>query len=79
MTYSAGVIANDAGNVYAAVLNLLMPGLGLAMQQRYLSALLVCATVLPGYYCAAWLFPLLVAVPVHFWSILTAARWRAQI
>ncbi len=67
----------SGGNVLAAICNIFFPGLGQLVQGRILAAL-VFAIVCVGGYAMWWLiFPGIIAVLVHLWSILDAAKYKS--
>ncbi|MCE9680609.1 hypothetical protein LZP69_15765 [Shewanella sp. AS1] len=67
----------STGNVIAALGSFLFPGLGQLVQGRLLAALMFCAITLAGY--ALWwlIVPGIVAVIIHLWCIIDAAKFRA--
>lgn len=67
----------SGGNVLAAICNVFFPGLGQLVQGRILSALIF-AIVCVGGYALWWLiFPGIIAVLVHLWSIIDAAKYKS--
>lgn len=67
----------SGGNVLAAICNIFFPGLGQLVQGRILAALIF-AVVCVGGYALWWLiFPGIIAVLVHLWSIIDAAKFRS--
>lgn len=67
----------SGGNVLAAICNIFFPGLGQLVQGRILAAL-VFAIVCVGGYAMWWLiFPGIIAVLVHLWSIIDAAKYKS--
>ncbi|MBV7315616.1 hypothetical protein [Shewanella sp. NIFS-20-20] len=68
----------SAGNVIAAIASFFIPGLGQLVQGRILAALLF-FIFSAGFYAMSWLiFPLIIAIPVHIWSIIDAALFKAD-
>ena len=68
----------SGGNVIAAICNIFFPGLGQLVQGRIFPALIF-AIICVGGYALWWLiFPAVIAAVVHLWSILDAARFRAD-
>ena len=67
----------SSGNVIAAICNIFIPGLGQLVQGRLLAAILFFIFTAGGY--ALWwlIIPPIIAVIVHLWSILDAAKFRA--
>ncbi|MEC4726872.1 hypothetical protein HWQ46_15070 [Shewanella sp. D64] len=68
----------SAGNVIAAIASFFFPGLGQLVQGRILAALLFCVITIVGY--AMWwlIFPAIIGGLVHLWSIIDAARYKAD-
>ncbi|WP_417761847.1 hypothetical protein [Shewanella sp.] len=66
----------SSGNVIAAICNIFIPGLGQLVQGRLLAAILFFIFTAGGY--ALWwlIIPPIIAVIVHLWSILDAAKFR---
>ncbi|MBI1375418.1 MAG: hypothetical protein GC159_22105 [Phycisphaera sp.] len=66
----------STGNVIAALCNVFVPGLGQLIQGRILSAAIFFVLCAVGY--ALWwlLIPGAIAVLVHLWAIIDAARWK---
>ncbi|MCH1919522.1 hypothetical protein L9G15_08770 [Shewanella sp. A3A] len=67
----------SSGNVIAAICNIFIPGLGQLVQGRLLAAILFFVFTAGGY--ALWwlIIPAIIAVVLHLWSILDAAKFRA--
>ena len=66
----------SAGNVIAAVCSFFWPGLGQLVQGRIIAAFLFFAFTGACYGVGAILFfPLFIALPLHLWSIVNAARY----
>ncbi len=65
----------STGNVLAAICSFFIPGLGQLVQGRILSAALFFLITAAGY--ALWwlIIPIIIAVIVHIWSIVDAARY----
>ncbi|GDY27524.1 MULTISPECIES: hypothetical protein [unclassified Agarivorans] len=65
----------STGNVLAAICSFFIPGLGQLVQGRILPAILFFIFTAAGY--ALWLvvFPVIIAVIVHIWAIIDAARF----
>lgn len=65
----------STGNVLAAICSFFIPGLGQLVQGRLLSAALFFLITAAGY--ALWwlIIPIVIAVIVHIWSIVDAARF----
>jgi TM2 domain-containing membrane protein YozV len=68
----------SAGNVIAAIASFFFPGLGQLVQGRILAALVFCIVVIVGY--AMWwlIFPAIIGAIAHLWSIIDAAKYRAD-
>lgn len=67
----------SGGNVLAAICSFFIPGLGQLVQGRILAALtfFICASV---FWALSWLvFPIVLALIVHLWAIISAARYKA--
>ena len=66
----------SGGNVIAALCNIFFPGLGQLVQGRLLAALFFAITTFGGY--ALWwlIFPAVIAVIFHLWSIINAAKYQ---
>ena len=66
----------SGGNVIAALCNIFFPGLGQLVQGRLLAALFF-AIITFGSYALWWLiFPAVIAVIFHLWSIINAAKYQ---
>ncbi|MGY5453155.1 hypothetical protein ACVFI8_19760 [Agarivorans sp. MS3-6] len=66
----------STGNVLAAICSFFIPGLGQLVQGRFLPALLF-FVITGGGYLAWWLIvPVIIAVIVHIWAIVDAARFK---
>ena len=65
----------STGNVLAAICSFFIPGLGQLVQGRILSALMFFVITAAGY--ALWwlIVPIIIAVIVHIWAIIDAARF----
>mgnify|MGYP000306209621 CR=1 FL=1 len=70
----------SAGNVIAAIASFFVAGLGQLVQGRILAAVLFCLTTYAAYGIASFTLGifLIVAVPLHIWCIINAARYRAE-
>jgi hypothetical protein len=68
----------ESGNVVAAVCSFFIPGLGQLVQGRLLPAAVLFVLGAGGYAMSFLILPLIVAVPVHLWSIYDAAVWRGE-
>jgi TM2 domain-containing membrane protein YozV len=67
----------SGGNVIAAICNIFFPGLGQLVQGRILAALIF-AIICVGGYALWWLvFPGVIAVIAHLWSIIDAAKFKS--
>ncbi|MCH1926307.1 hypothetical protein L9G74_14855 [Shewanella sp. C32] len=67
----------SSGNVIAAICNIFIPGLGQLVQGRLLAAILFFVFT-AGCYALWWLIiPAIIAVVLHLWSIIDAAKFRA--
>ncbi|ESE40173.1 MULTISPECIES: hypothetical protein [Shewanella] len=68
----------SAGNVIAAIASLFFPGLGQLVQGRILAALLFFVVTVVGY--ALWwlIVPAVIGAIFHLWSIIDAARFKAD-
>ena len=69
----------SAGNVIAAACSFFFPGLGQLVQGRILSAFLFFISTTIFYWVSVLTFGLflIVALPVHLWCIINAARYKA--
>ncbi|SHI21235.1 hypothetical protein [Ferrimonas marina] len=67
----------STGNVIAAICSFFLPGLGQLVQGRILAALLFFLFT-SGFYALAstLILPFIIAVPLHIWCIIDAARYR---
>ncbi|WOT04936.1 hypothetical protein [Shewanella youngdeokensis] len=70
----------SAGNVIAAIASFFFAGLGQLVQGRILAALIFCLTTYAAYGIATLTFgiALIIAVPLHIWCIIDAAKYRAD-
>ncbi|MCG9964744.1 MAG: hypothetical protein ACRDCT_23810 [Shewanella sp.] len=68
----------STGNVIAAIASLFFPGLGQLLQGRVLAALLFFVVTVVGY--ALWwlIVPAVIGAIFHLWSIIDAARFKAD-
>ncbi|RTR29347.1 hypothetical protein EKG38_20990 [Shewanella canadensis] len=68
----------SAGNVIAAIASFFFPGLGQLVQGRIMAALLFCIITIVGY--AMWwlIVPAIIGGIVHLWSIIDAAKFKAD-
>ena len=68
----------STGNVIAAIASLFFPGLGQLLQGRILAALLFFVVTVVGY--APWwlIVPAVIGAIFHLWSIIDAARFKAD-
>lgn len=66
----------SAGNVIAAVCSFFLPGLGQLVQGRIGGALLFFLITSVFYGLSFLVLPLVVAVPLHIWAIVDAARFK---
>lgn len=66
----------SAGNVIAALVNVIVPGLGQLLQGRLISAIFFFVVVYGGYALWFLVIPAIVAALVHLWAILDAALWK---
>ena len=64
----------SGGNVIAALCNIFFPGLGQLVQGRLLAALIFAIITFGGY--ALWwlIFPAIIAVIFHLWSIINQKK-----
>lgn len=67
---------HKTANVISALANVFIPGLGQLVQGRFLAALFFFLTCSIFYAFSPLILPLLVAVPVHIWSIVNAATYK---
>jgi len=66
----------SAGNVIAAVCSFFWPGLGQLVQGRVMAAFLFFLSTTVFYATGAFLFfPLFIALPIHLWCVINAARY----
>lgn len=70
----------SAGNVIAAIASFFFAGLGQLVQGRILAAIIYCITIYLSYGIASFTFGifLIVAVPLHIWCIIDAARYKGD-
>ena len=68
----------SAGNVIAALVNVIIPGLGQLLQGRLLPAIFFFIVVYGGYALWFLVIPAIVAGLVHLWAILDAALWKGR-
>ena len=68
----------SAGNVISAIASLFFPGLGQLLQGRIMAALLFFIITVVGY--ALWwlIVPAVISAIFHLWSIIDAARFKAD-
>lgn len=68
----------SAGNVISAIASLFFPGLGQLLQGRIMAALLFFIITVVGY--ALWwlIAPAVIGAIFHLWSIIDAARFKAD-
>ncbi|MBY5923300.1 hypothetical protein [Ferrimonas balearica] len=67
----------SAGNVLAAICSFFIAGLGQLVQGRILAAFLFFIFVTGFYALGALLYvPFIIAIPLHIWCIVDAARFR---
>jgi hypothetical protein len=67
----------SGGNVLAALCNVFIPGLGQLLQGRLLAAILFFVIVVVGYALWFLVIPPIIAVIVHLFAILDAARFKS--
>lgn len=65
-----------AGNVIAALANVIIPGLGQLVQGRILAALFFFTTTTVLYFFAFLMLPWPLAVLIHLWAIINAATYQ---
>lgn len=68
-----------AGNVIAAIATILWPGLGQLLQGRLWSAILFCIGCLVGYALWYLILPLIIALLLHLWAIIDAAKFVPRV
>lgn len=70
----------SAGNVIAAIASFFFAGLGQLVQGRILAAIIFCLATYASYGIATFTFGifLVVAVPLHIWCIIDAAKFKAD-
>ncbi|MFB1015549.1 MAG: TM2 domain-containing membrane protein YozV [Alteromonadaceae bacterium] len=66
----------SGGNVIAALCNIFFPGLGQLVQGRLLAALFFAIITFGGYVLWWLIFPAVIAVIFHLWSIINAAKYQ---
>ena len=64
------------GNVIAAIASFFIPGLGQLIQGRLMSAFMFFIFTAIGYALWFLIVPLVIAVLLHLWSIIDAARYN---
>ncbi|MCB1936422.1 MAG: hypothetical protein KDF59_10825 [Nitrosomonas sp.] len=69
----------SGGNVLAAICSFFIPGLGQLVQGRLLPAFLFFIFASINYYFAILIIPGVVAVFVHIWSIIDAAKFKENV
>ncbi len=67
---------HKTANVISALASFFIPGLGQLVQGRILAALFFFVVCGIFYAFSPLLIPLIVAVPVHIWSIVNAATYK---
>ncbi|MEH8021817.1 MULTISPECIES: hypothetical protein [Rheinheimera] len=67
----------SGGNVLAALCSFFVPGLGQLVQGRILAAILFFVICAAGYGTFFLIIPGIIAVIVHLWAIIDAAKFRA--
>ncbi|EDQ00526.1 hypothetical protein [Shewanella benthica] len=70
----------SAGNVIAAIASFFFAGLGQLVQGRIIAAIIFCLATYISYGIATFTFGifLIVALPLHLWCIIDAARFKAD-
>jgi len=68
----------SGGNVIAAICNIFFPGLGQLVQGRILAALIFAIVCVGGYALWWMVIPAIIAGIFHLWSIIDAAKYRAN-
>jgi TM2 domain-containing membrane protein YozV len=68
--------SGGSGNVIAALASFFIPGLGQLVQGRVLAAAAFFVITGVGYALSFLIFPLVIALLVHLWCIVDAARFR---
>lgn len=66
----------SGGNVLAAICNIFFPGLGQLVQGRVLMAVIFAVVCIIGYAMWVLVFPGLIALAFHLWSIIDAAKYK---
>ena len=66
----------SAGNIIAAICNVFFPGLGQLVQGRLSAAIIFAIICVGGYALWFFIFPGIIAVIFHLWSILDAATYK---
>jgi len=66
----------STGNVIAAICNVFFPGLGQLVQGRLGAAIIFAIVCVGGYALWFLIFPGIIAVIFHLWSILDAAAYK---
>ncbi|WP_025820935.1 hypothetical protein [Shewanella marina] len=68
----------SAGNVIAAIASLFFPGLGQLIQGRIFPALGFFVVTVTGYFFWWLIVPAIIAAIFHLWSIIDAAKFKAD-
>lgn len=68
----------SGGNVIAAICNVFFPGLGQLVQGRILAALIFAIIAFGGYALWFLVVPAIIGGIAHLWSIIDAARFKAN-
>ncbi|GGO71141.1 hypothetical protein [Bowmanella pacifica] len=68
----------SGGNVIAAICNVFFPGLGQLVQGRILAALIFAIIAFGGYALWFLVVPAIIGGIAHLWSIIDAAKFKAN-
>ena len=68
----------STGNVIAAIASLFFPGLGQLIQGRIFPALGFFVITVTGYFFWWLIVPAIIAAIFHLWSIIDAAKFKAD-
>ena len=66
----------STGNVIAALCNVFIPGLGQLIQGRLFMAIFLFVFITVGYWFWFLIFPAVIAVILHLYSIISAATFK---
>lgn len=68
----------STGNIIAALCNIFIPGLGHLIQGRLLAAIFFFISISVGYFFYWLIVPGIIALLLHLFAILSAARYKGD-